>query len=107
MRPIVLGDLIAMAQCLRGLPVTEVGMRVRSMIRHAELADQWRLRTGRRHARWGCGSLYDVAAPDGCSLADSDFAEPTFLRALGEVCLALAEHPLHRISASEREDHAL
>ena len=105
MRPVVLGDLVALAQVLRGGPPDNWTETLHSMIRRAAIAEDWCLRTSRRHPEWGCGSLYDVAAPAGCTLSDADTTDPVFLRALAAACHVVAEREEANTSIGYHDPH--
>ncbi|HGG06649.1 MAG TPA: hypothetical protein ENK28_14415 [Aliiroseovarius sp.] len=61
MRPVLHGDISASACVLYLVPPAERGRVLRDMLAEADLADQFRRRTGKGHPLWGDGSLMSVA----------------------------------------------
>lgn len=61
MRRVLHGDVVAAACALRAVaPAARPGL-IRHMIDEAEMADAYRLATGRAHPLWGTGSLMSAA----------------------------------------------
>lgn len=57
MRALGLGDVVAAARGVAGLPPEAARARVALWCAQAHAADKWRKRTGRVHPRFGHGSL--------------------------------------------------
>ena len=61
MRPVLHGDVVAMARVLLALPACERWAAMNAIITEARYADCYRKRTGRAHFQWGNGSLMAAA----------------------------------------------
>jgi len=61
MRPVLHGDVVAVARVLYGQPLVERALVLKRLIRTADWADGFRRATGRMHPVWGDGSLMTVA----------------------------------------------
>ena len=64
MRPVLHGDVVALARLLRCLPSTARRSRMRQVLALAEAADRHRRTTGRAHPLWGNGSVMGVVQRD-------------------------------------------
>ncbi|KAJ56589.1 hypothetical protein ACMU_06500 [Actibacterium mucosum KCTC 23349] len=64
MRPVLHGDVVAVARLLRGLPAAARRTRMLQVIALADAADTHRKQTGRPHPLWGNGSLMGVVLRD-------------------------------------------
>lgn len=63
MRPILIGDIIAVARSVLDLPRREWANRIIVMLDQAHIADKVTKRTGRPHPVWGNGSLLSASKP--------------------------------------------
>jgi hypothetical protein len=61
MRPVLHGDIVAVARVLYARPAGERGLVLKRLIQAADWADGFRRATGRMHPVWGDGSLMTVA----------------------------------------------
>ena len=61
MRRVLHGDVVAAACALLAAPGPARPELIRHLIAEAELADAYRLKTGRAHPVWGSGSLMAAA----------------------------------------------
>jgi len=61
MRPVLHGDVVAVARVLYAQPLCERGLVLKRLIKAAAWADGFRRATGRMHPVWGDGSLMTVA----------------------------------------------
>lgn len=91
MRPVLIGDLLAVARNVARLPAEAQPDVVGAIVGVARAADEFRSLTGRGHPEWGNGSLYAAANPPGLSLPPRDTSDPAFLMALSVVCGVLAK----------------
>ena len=88
MRPVLHGDLIAVARVLRAVPETERAGLCRIVLAQARWADAYRVAMGRAHPDWGDGSL--MAAAAGHVQAREPFlSDPEYLHCLWVVVSAL------------------
>jgi len=90
MRPVLDGDLIAMARVVMTWPAAQRRARLREAITQVEAADAYRAREGRAHPNWGNGSLMSWALCQPMGLRDAGNSD--YLRALAEVCSTLISH---------------
>lgn len=90
MRRVMVGDVLAAAQVLQGLPpAARPGCMVR-LLERAHAADMWRKRLGRVHPCWGNGSLMACALVAGAGAAPAPrLNDAEFLSALAVVIAAL------------------
>ena len=61
MRRVLHGDVVAAACARLAAPPDARAGLMRRMLAEAEIADRFRLRTGRAHPLWGSGSLMSAA----------------------------------------------
>lgn len=61
MRPVLHGDIVAVARVLYAQPVRERDVVLKRLLQVAGWADQFRRATGRMHPVWGDGSLMTAA----------------------------------------------
>ena len=90
MRPVLDGDLIALARVVMTWPAAQRGARLAEVITQVEAADAYRRREGRAHPKWGNGSLMSWAL--GHPSERRDAGNPEYLRALALVCTALSAY---------------
>ena len=90
MRPVLDGDLIALARVVMTWPAAQRGARLAEVITQVEAADAYRRREGRAHPKWGNGSLMSWAL--GQPKGSRDAGNSDYLRALAAVCAALIVH---------------
>lgn len=62
MRPVLHADLVSAARALLAVPEAMRAGLAERLIAEAEAADRYRRRLGRRHPRWGDGTLAAAAA---------------------------------------------
>ncbi|WP_417807588.1 hypothetical protein [Thioclava sp.] len=98
MRPVLDGDLIALARVVMTWPSAQRGARLAEAISQVEEADAHREREGRAHPKWGNGSLMSWAL--GYPAGSRDAGNPEYLRALAAVCTALIALKIARAPSS-------
>ena len=82
MRPVLIGDVIAVARVLLTQSDARWPACVDRLLWQADVADRYRRRLGKPHAAWGNGSLMATAAAEP-RIADEPFlADIRYLRAL-------------------------
>jgi hypothetical protein len=90
MRPVLDGDLIALASVVMAWPLADRSARLAEAIAQVEAADAHRAREGRAHPEWGNGSLMSWAL--GHPARRRGAGHPEYLCALAAVCRALIAH---------------
>ncbi|MDC0737522.1 hypothetical protein N6L24_04480 [Cognatishimia sp. SS12] len=82
MRPVLIGDVLAMARALMPVPSAARPNCCARWLQEVEAADKYRKRHARCHARWGNGSLMShatrMAGPNalaGATLENADFCQ--------------------------------
>lgn len=63
MRPVLHGDVVAVARAVMTLPAAMRGRRIRAYLDMALAADAYRKRFGRAHPVWGNGALMSAVGP--------------------------------------------
>ena len=63
MRQVLIGDIIAVARSVLGLPHTDRATAIAAILENAHIADKVTKRTGRPHRAWGNGSLIAASTP--------------------------------------------
>ncbi|MDW4496806.1 hypothetical protein R5H30_02345 [Sulfitobacter sp. D35] len=101
MRPVLVTDLLAVAEALCGVPADRRAACAQDILERAEIADRFRKRTGRRHPLWGIGTLASAVGPTGAGPrpAAGDY---DFLACLSLGADALRAHRLERARMSGR-----
>ena len=99
MRAVMIGDLMALARGISGLPAAK---RVSECLRAfdcAHVADKYRKRFGRLHPKWGNGSVMGFALLAYGGHRRHDLSDPAYCAAFEIVLKALR---LWRLSQSRR-----
>jgi len=91
MRPVLYGDVSAVARMIYLLPDVDRGERVARIIECAEVAERHRLKTGRAHPLYGTGSLA-AAAQRMARVSRRDFEDDRYCECWIEVLQALLTH---------------
>lgn len=82
MRPVLIGDVIAVARVLFVLPDGDWTPCVDRLIWQAKIADRYRRRLGRPHPAWGNGSLLAAASLEVRAEDEPFLSDLRWLRAL-------------------------
>jgi len=86
MRPILAGDVFALARCVQSMPSRKRRAHCRAMIRQADYADKFRKRFRSLHPLWGNGSLMGRVKQEEMHLrACADFQSREFCMCVGVV----------------------
>lgn len=99
MRPVLAGDVFALARCLQAVPAEARRGLCQRLIAQTEGADRFRKRFSVLHAEWGNGSLLgrvrhlDLGVPAGPGFQSRDFC----------ACLVLGLEELERWRAIKQE----
>lgn len=101
MRPILIGDVVALARVLLARPDDDWAQCLSRALRLAEFADVYRQRTGQSHPVFGNGTLMAVAAGF-CREPEPAQVQGRYLAALLAVVAAVRERELSFVSDDPR-----
>jgi hypothetical protein len=102
MRPVLIGDVIAVARVLFVRRDTDWTSCVDRLIWQASIADRYRRRLGKPHPAWGNGSLLAAAGADPKAEAEPFLSDERWLRALSCVLDRLCVAKLSFVSDRDR-----
>jgi hypothetical protein len=102
MRPVLIGDVIAVARVLFVLGETEWSGCVDRLLWQAMVADRYRKRLGKPHPAWGNGSLMSAAGAEPKVRAEPFLSDLRWLRALSCVLDRLTAAKLSFVSDGAR-----
>lgn len=105
MRPVLVGDIFALASELAPLPPVERHRTCARLLQEADWADKYRKRRGALHPRWGNGSLMGrVGIGPGKPCGSPAFQSPGFCASVVIVLEALQDWRDHKRACSGRVD---
>jgi hypothetical protein len=102
MRPVLIGDVIAVARVVVVLPEEQWSSRVDQLLWRAKVADLYRKRLGKPHPVWGNGSLMAAIGAEPKAPAEPFLSDPQWLRALSCVLERLRVAKLSFVSDGPR-----
>ena len=102
MRPVLIGDVIAVARVVFVLPEEQWSSRVDQLLWRAKVADRYRQRLGKPHPTWGNGSLLAATSTEPKALAEPFLSDLRWLRALSCVLDRLKAAKLSFVSDGAR-----
>jgi hypothetical protein len=102
MRPVLIGDVIAVARVVIVLPEEQWNNRVDQLLWRAKVADLYRKRLGKPHPVWGNGSLMAAIGAEPKASAEPFLSDPQWLRALSCVLERLRVAKLSFVSDGPR-----
>jgi hypothetical protein len=107
MRPVLIGDVIAVARVLFVLREADWTSCVDRLISQAKTADRYRRRLGKPHPAWGNGSLMAATAAEPKAEAEPFLSDMLWLRALScvldRLCVAKLSFVSDRIRLYDRD----
>lgn len=107
MRPVLIGDVIAVARVLVVLPEEQWSGCVDLLLWRAKVADRYRQRLGKPHPTWGNGSLMATTGAEPKALTEPFLSDLRWVRALSCVLDRLKAAKLSFVSERTRLYDAL
>lgn len=102
MRPVLIGDVIAVARVIVVLPEEQWSRRVDQLLWRAKVADLYRKRLGKPHPTWGNGGLMAATGAEPKAPTEPFLSDLQWLRALSCVLDRLKAAKLSFVSDGAR-----